>query len=90
MARRWTQGGPQGRGWPRPEQLFSVRSDTPSDLRRLIGYSLLTMGAVAVLLGSQAPFMAIAFGLVFALFALQAAMQLPGARRGHQEKGRSR
>jgi hypothetical protein len=92
MARRWTQGDGEERGqWGSPADLFSVRSDTPSELRRLVGFSLLTMGAVLVLLGSQAPFMALGFGLVFALFALQAAIQVPAARRaaGHQ-KGRSR
>jgi hypothetical protein len=92
MARRWTQGGQSGRdqtdlSGPR----LSVRSDTPSELRRLIGFSLVTMGAVLVLLGSQAPFMAFGFGLVFALFALQAAMQVPSARHaGQRQKSRSR
>ena len=90
MARRWTQGGQSARqesqaGGPR----LSVRSETPSELRRLIGFSLVTMGAVLVVLGSQAPFMAFGFGLVFALFALQAAMQVPAARRAG-ERGRSR
>jgi hypothetical protein len=92
MARRWTQGGQSGReGSKESGPRLSVRSDTPSDLRRLIGLSLVTMGAVLVLLGSQAPFMAFGFGLVFALFALQAAMQVPAARRaGERQKSRSR
>jgi hypothetical protein len=92
MARRWTQAGQNGREANRPGgPHLSVRSETPSELRRLIGLSLVTMGAVLVLLGSQAPFMAFGFGLVFALFALQAAMQVPAARRaGERQKSRSR
>jgi hypothetical protein len=92
MARRWTQAGQSGREESANDSLRRVvRSETPSELRRLIGLSLVTMGAVLVILGSQAPFMAFAFGLVFALFALQAAMQVPAARRaGHQQKSRSR
>ena len=92
MPRRWTEGDASGRGQSAGDELtFSVSSETPSELRRLVGFSLLAMGAVAVLLGSQAPFMALGFGLVFGLFALQAAMQVPMARRaGQQQKGRTR
>jgi hypothetical protein len=87
MARRWTQGDPERRGqWRSPREFLSVHSDTPSELRRLVGYSLLTMGAVALVLGSQAPFMALGFGLVFALFGLQAAIQVPAARRAGQKR----
>jgi hypothetical protein len=91
MARRWTQAGHSGRDESQEESLrLAVRSETPSELRRLVGLSLVTMGAVLVILGSQAPFMAFAFGLVFALFALQAAMQVPAARRAGEHRGRSR
>ena len=86
MPRRWTQGGDRrivtdqrqrDRGHP------AARSEP--GLRKLIGITLVAMGGVAVLLGSQAPFMALGFALVFGLFALQAALEIPDSAARHIE-----
>ncbi len=77
MPRRWTQGDDRGPG--AEQRLEAGRPEPRSEpgLRRLVGITLIAMGGVAVLLGSQAPFMALGFALVFGLFAVQAALQLP-------------
>ena len=92
MPRRWTQGddrGPAADQTRREADRRSPRSEP--GLRRVIGISLVAMGGVAVLLGSQAPFMALGFALVFGLLALQAMLELPDSSARHiEDDGRRR
>lgn len=92
MPRRWTQGDDRRAATDRRQrdrERPAARSEP--GLRKLIGITLVAMGGVAVLLGSQAPFMALAFALVFGLFALQAALEPPdSAARRIEDESRPR
>ncbi len=76
MPRRWTQADERP-GAQRRAHESAPESRSEPGLRRIVGVTLIAMGGVAVLLGSQAPFMALGFALVFGLFAVQAALRLP-------------
>ena len=77
MARRWTGDDEQSPGW----LAYASSGAWPRAVRlqasRIVVASLLSILAVAVLLGASSPFLATAFVIVFGLLAVQAALDSP-------------